>query len=176
MPAPELLLPRAWSPGSLFWLGMFPGSITQQGQTLPGRGLRWHRGVGNKTAKCHNEGSCAGATLLSLFLPWPGFWRLCRSFPRPCSCNLSPLGLYINHPSCQAFASLPLHLSETWALETGGVAWGFLKDFGSWLKFQRDPAEAVPASLSIFTPTCRRNPKLLRLGAVPVHTLDPAGS
>lgn len=38
------------------------------------------------------------------------------------------------------------------------------------------PCTGLSASLSIFTPTCRTNPRLLRLGDVPVHTLDPAVS
>lgn len=73
------------------------GGVTQEGQTLPGRGLRWHFGVGNKRAKSHNKRCRVGDTLrclcgLGLSLPWRWLWRLCTSFPCPCACNFeSPL-------------------------------------------------------------------------------------
>lgn len=103
------------------------GGVTHQGQTLPGRGLAWH--LGNQKAKCHKKGvlgtHCGVHVALVCPLPGSSFGGcagLPRSFPRPWSCNLSPLGLYINHPSCQAFTGSPFHPSETWSLESGCVA------------------------------------------------------
>lgn len=113
----QLCLFQPWCAQRLFWLGLFP--VHRSCHTLPGRALRWHWVLKKQNAT--TQGVLLGthcSVHVALACPFPrGGFGGCRSFPCPCSCNLSPLGLYINY-----FTALPPHLSETWSAGPGCVA------------------------------------------------------